>query len=371
MKLCLPARRAVLLLALAAACNGAAWGDSLVLKGTVGQAPIVMQVDVQDGQADGTYFYGRFRQDIDLSGTVDPQGARLKSEETGDRFTLTRSGDSFKGSFSTAKGKSLPVALSVVAPGSVPDPRPDLNLQLQDYDRLRLGGVQFTPGKKETVGGRYTIQWYVEPLSKISMFRVVDGYPPAVLQGINHAVDRDYYSSLAAYFGCVGNGDQGSGSGASTHVSSYYLDERFVSYAIASSWDCRGTAHPDFGTTGTTVDARSGKPLDLDDLWWLGSGPKPARDSDAWIQYRTAVFAPAVVELFKKLYPKQMNPDATDGGCDYSQAEVWSSGEGYLTARGLYLDTDFSGAARACNDPDWSYVPYSVLKKNNPALFGN
>ncbi|GAA0697435.1 hypothetical protein ISN75_12445 [Dyella marensis] len=350
--------------------------ESRLLRGTVGKYPIVMQLDESDGTVSGTYFYEKFKQDIPLRGEPARQGYKLSSaaydtdEAKSDHFLLTKAGDGFKGSFSAGKGASLPVELHDVAAGSVHEPRPDLKFEraLSDYEKLRLADLRFVPGKKETVGGKYQIQWFSEPLSKLAMFHVVGGYPEAAMAAINRTIDTGFYGGLQGYFGCA-NGEGGSGQ-ESAEVSSHYLTERFVSYAVSSSWSCYGAAHPDFGISGTTIDAATGKELALEDVYWLGSGSKPAERSDAWYQYREKVYAPAVVKLFQKLYPDAMKSDGDDG-CDYTDPGVWDFGPWYLTDKGLYVGAYFARVARNCDNPDWSVIPYSVLKKNNPALFGH
>ena len=106
------------------------------------------------------------------------------------------------------------------------------------YERLRLAGLRFVPGKQETIGAGYRIQWLSEPLSGISMFHVVAGYPDAAMAASNRVIDRDFYQNLSQHFGCA-NGEGGSGD-ESTAISSKYLDQRFVSYAVSSSWSCYG-----------------------------------------------------------------------------------------------------------------------------------
>ncbi len=345
-----------------------------LLRGTVGPYPVVMELDADADSAFGAYFYEKYRQDIPLRGEPEAKGYRLSSaaygsdEDTADRFVLVRDGDGFKGSFVHGKGKALPVELRAVAPGSIPDPRPDLAFEpaLTDYEKLRMTGIRFVPGKEETVEGGYRIRWYAEPLSGISLFRVAGGYPEAAMAAINRTIERDHYASLARHFGCA-DGEGGSGD-ESTDVTSRYFSDRFVSYAVSSSWSCYGAAHPDFGIDGTTIDAATGRELSLEDVYRPG-GDKPAQGSDAWYRYRQDVFAPAVIGLFRRLYPARMKGDGEDD-CDYSDPSVWSFGSWYLTERGLYLGAYFARFARACDNPDWSIVPYDVLAKNNPAMFG-
>ena len=140
------------------------------------------------------------------------------------------------------------------------------------------------------------------------------------------------------------------------------MSDRFVSYRGFRSWFC-GT-QPDFGTSGTTIDARTGKYLTLEDVYWLGTGDKPKQDSKAWLKYRSKVFEPKVTKLLQKLYPEQME----EHGCE----EPFKDGLWYFTAKGLYIgycrQEVYSDSDRSF--PDWSVIPWRILKKNNPDLDG-
>lgn len=359
---------------LAAPALHAADAHDLQLQGTIGKYPVVMEVDGAPGaDVSGAYFYRRFRQDIPLRGTRTDSALTLSADNTGDRFALTQTGDGYSGSFTSAKGAKLPVELHPVPSGSVAMPaglsNPDRSWS--DYDKLKLADMRFVPGKKETVDGRYTIQWSTEPLSGFSMFHVLDGYPQPVLAAINRVIDRDVYANLGNYFSC--SGDNGKSGIDSLNVPTHYLSDRFVSYSISSSWFCTGAAHPDFGTSGTTIDAKTGKELQLDDVLRFGSGTqaKPKPNSDAWYTYRDKVFAPGVVAMLSRLYPAQMKKPGNDDDCDYTDPQIWAFGPWYLTSRGMYIGAGFARVQRACDNPDWSVIPYSVLRTKNPAMFAN
>jgi len=351
--------------------------ETLLLRGTVGKYPVVMKLDDADGQASGSYFYEKYKQDIPLRGKLDGQSYELSSaiydsdDKNADHLELTRSKDVVKGAFTSGKGKSLPVELHVIPSGSVPEPKSGLHFSrsMDDYERLQLADLTFLPGKTETIGGKYTIQWYTESRSKVSMFRVVSGYPEAVIASINNVIDSDFYGNLSGYFGCS---DETGRPGTDTlQVTNHLLTDRFVSYAVSSSWFCAGAAHPDFAVGGTTIDARTGKRLTQEDVYWLGTGAKPAPNSDAWMKYHDEVFGPAMVKLFKRLHPQEMKPAGDDDGCNYADPDVWRFGSWYLTEKGMYVGAYFARVEKACDNPEWSFIPYSELKKNNPALFGH
>jgi hypothetical protein len=57
------------------------------------------------------------------------------------------------------------------------------------YDYVRLVDLPLKAGKRERVQG-HTLQWWDEPVSKIRLFRVVDGYPAPSLQRHQSAAGR-------------------------------------------------------------------------------------------------------------------------------------------------------------------------------------
>lgn len=348
--------------------------ETIFLQGEVGKYPIVMELWESPGEGEGRYFYDKYRQDIALRGLLEGNAYHLSSadydgsENPADVFELVRAGDLVSGKFTSSKGKEFLVELKVITPVSIDSygVTPGFLKELGGYEKLQLNNLKIVQGKEEIVGGKFKIRWFSETRSGLSMFHVVSGYPKSIMDSVNSIIDSKFYSGLSGYFGC----SDGLGrSGVESAVRSYYLSAEFVSYAVTSGWSCVGAAHPDFGIQGTTISTRKGKELTLEDMYWVGQGRKPVPDSDAWMDYRVKVFSPSVVELFKKLYPDHMEMDDVDG-CDYSDSGVWEFSSPYLTPQGLHLGAYFARVQRACDNPDWSIIPYSILNKRNPSLFG-
>jgi hypothetical protein len=55
-------------------------------------------------------------------------------------------------------------------------------------------------------------------------------------------------------------------------------------------------------------------------------------------------------------------PD-NDDDCDYTDPEVWNFVNWYFTPKGLYVGAYFARVARNCDEPDWSIIPYRIVKK--------
>ncbi|GLQ98823.1 hypothetical protein [Dyella mobilis] len=349
-----------------------------VFKGTIGQAAVVMSLYAEASW--GNYFYEKYKRDIVLRGSVKGHDYQLfeglddDGDRTANQMQLHRDGTHLTGTYTSAKGKTLPVVLELVPSGSVPEPRPDLKLEADDagkllaggdYNRLRLAGLQLAPQKKETFDGGYTIQWYLEPRSGERLFRLVAGWPQAAMTAINTQLEAEQFNNALASLGCAGMGQTPS------EVTLERVDSQFLSAMISASWSCEGAAHPNAGVYGITFDTRTGQELSLNDLWWLGKGAKPKKDSDADMDYQDKVFAPTVVHLLTQWHPKEMSKPTDEDACDYSDPQVWNLVTYWLTDDGLELYPSFNHAQEGCqSDTDWAVIPYGVLEKANPALYG-
>ncbi|MBV4357404.1 hypothetical protein [Pinibacter aurantiacus] len=340
----------------------------VLLDGVVSKYPILMALDTSDRTIlNGVYYYKKTKQDIELTGSISKNGSiELTSDDTEDKFSLTRKGSVWQGTFRSAKGVKLPVTLKVIKDSLNKTGAAKTSDPSEILETYKFADIKLVPGKLEIIDNKFVIQWYTEATTKITTFRIVKGYPDDVIQKANEIIDGDFNSNLSACFSCAG----GDGSfGYDVSFSSYHLDDHFISYCIGANWDCKGAAHPDFGENGKTINAKDGKELTLEDMFWLGNGAKPRENSDAWSDYRGKVFAPGIVELFKRLYPTQMKKPTSDEDCDYTDPEVWKYANFYLTKKGLYIGATFARVQRACDSPEWSIIPYAELKKNNPDLF--
>lgn len=340
---------------------GATASDSArVFEGTVGAAPIVMSLDISEDSADGSYFYSGKWFDIDLSGDVKKGVLQLESRATGDKLILKPSGAGYVGTLTTSKRKTVPVELRAIGTEAAKDSSSDSE-KLNLYEKTRVRGLALKPERTETVAGK-TIRWYVEPASGVRLFRLESGYPTTSMDSMNKSMAQIQWREVSDYFACLG-ADGRAGSEIKMQAGQPNFSDAHVSFALNSNWNCAGAAHPDFGITGHVFDARTGKELSLDDLLKFGKSPAPEQNSDPWYDYRSKTFAPALVSLLKRLYPKEMKKPRQEDACDYTDPQVWSFPTFYLTAKGLYVGAGFPRFARVCDNPEWSVIPFSELHK--------
>ncbi|WP_085656018.1 hypothetical protein [Pseudomonas sp. B11(2017)] len=361
-----PALAATALFALMTAAHAA--DTRQVFTGTLGKMPIVLEVNTTDAeQVSGRYFYEKYHRDLELGGTL--QDGVLTLNEGNSRYsaedkplptlTLTRAGNGWQGEWQSPQGKKLPVrltqaALPAPAPGALPyvaalpgsDP----------YEYLRLRGLTLKPVKKETFMG-YDLQWWAEPESKISLFTVESGYAKEERQRINEHLLGRLWSEVSDYHRCMMDGgeyaefDQG--------AAPTFLSPEVVSLEISTGYNCGG-AHPDFGSSPINLDVRTGELLKLKDVLWIGEPDSQATEYD-----QGKVMAPWLVKQFATLYPEEMKkPAEDDGECDYTDESVWGYSNWHFTAKGIYMGAYFARIQRNCDNPEWSVLPYSVVKQH-------
>ncbi|MDR1848994.1 MAG: hypothetical protein LBQ75_03040, partial [Zoogloeaceae bacterium] len=247
------------LIGLGAAYAQAGRAEVQVLQGKIGSAPIVMQLGISKDSygriaAGGRYFYRKYKTDIPLSGYGTEQGdlhliewAWKVDDDFGDdsdvpdgavraRITLTPKGKGWRGTWQEKDtSKTLPVTLEPLNPAELVGARFKVSEYTSAYDIVRLTGMSLQAGEKETFMG-YTLEWMEEPITKLDMFRVRDGFSDEALKRINAALEATQFESIKWYFDCQGNG----GFNFEQSVTPLFLNKRLLSVSIFTDWFCGG-----------------------------------------------------------------------------------------------------------------------------------
>lgn len=347
-----------------------------LLQGRVGQAAVVMELDIaQDGQVEGRYFYRKHHRDIALSGRQLADGSLQLGEnlhdDEGERkdITLRRQNGGWVGEWHGPKAdKSVAISLTPYAQAQWPvssDAALQPIRQHSGYDYVRMAGLSLKADKRERVQG-HTLQWWQEPVSKIRLFRIVDGYPEASLQRLNQVLAERHWQEVASYFDCQLGGIRTGGADFEQTVTPHLLGDKLFSLSIFTSYYCGG-AHPDFADNPLTLEVASGRVLQLEDLLWLGKGkPQLARKANGEredFQYEESMQAPWLAKTMARLHPADTKP-GNDEGCNYRDPEVWQFVSWYALPQGLYLGPSFARVARVCEYPEWSILPWSLVKQH-------
>ncbi|MOA51998.1 hypothetical protein D3C78_1752160 [compost metagenome] len=65
----------------------------------------------------------------------------------------------------------------------------------------------------------------------------------------------------------------------------------------------------------------------------------------------------------QKIAPIEMG-SAAEVECAFSDPQLWDFPSWYFTAKGIYFDPIYPRVARACEGPEWSVLPYHVIKQH-------
>jgi len=360
-----------------------------VFTGTLGKTPIVVELNItQQDEVTGRYFYEKYRRDLPLSGAL--QNSTLTLTEGNNRYgddkplstlELEETGSGWQGEWKSPQGKKLPVKLieaRLTAPTSSTLPFIAALPYSEPYEYLRLQGLKLKPAKKENFMG-YDLQWWTEPETKISLFSVESGLSKDDQQRVNQQLLGRLWNEVISYHGCQLQG--GENVEFMQQAQPKMISPAVVSLNISTSYYCGG-AHPDFGDSPLNIDVKTGHPLSLEDVLWVGEGnpllhaerdslgdePLSTDESNARYQYVSKELVPWVIKQFTALYPTEMKTPTGDDDCNFQDESIWGTSPWYFTEKGLYLGAYFARVQRSCDRPDWSILPYSLVKQHPGAV---
>jgi hypothetical protein len=360
-----------------------------VFTGTLGKMPIVVELNTtQQDEVTGRYFYEKYHRDLELSGSL--QDRTLNLVEGNNRYgddkplptlKLEETANGWRGEWQSPQGKKLPVKLAeakLPAPTSATLPFIAALPNGEPYEYLRLQGLKLKPVKKENFMG-YDLQWWTEPETKISLFSVESGLSKDDQQRVNQQLLGRLWNEVISYHSCQLQG--GENVEFMQQAEPKMISPAVVSLNISTSYYCGG-AHPDFGDSPLNIDVKTGHPLSLEDVLWVGEGkpllhaerdslgdkPLSEAESDARYRYVSKELVPWVIKQFTALYPTDMKKPAQDDDCDFTDESIWGTSPWYFTDKGLYLGAYFARVQRSCDRPDWSILPYSLVKQHPGAV---
>lgn len=352
---------------------------SVLLQGTIGPYSVAMNFWGNDTDGyDGNYFYKINGRNIRISGNRYHDSLKLVAmnmndkngdEDTSEIFMLKNMDGNYIGTWTKIKGKTLTVALSLIDINTVSNPYSALpgvqKMKKNDpLDYIRTAAFEIVNDREKGVG-KYMLHYQHVKGTGINLFSISGGDADAMKQA--NAVLKDALIEEAnSYLSCTGV------IGAGEY--NYTLGEPYITGDVLSvyrhvDYDCGG-AHPDDADEPININLKTGALMQLEDVLRFDNNPVPTPESDAWFTYRNDTYAPKLIKLLTTLHPNDMrkpkNPD--DDPCDYTTTDVWSYIQWWFTPKGLYLSPYFAHIVAPCREPEWSYIPYSELKKHGNSI---
>ena len=218
----------------------------LLYEGTVGTAPVVMEISInQNNVIKGRYFYRNYSSDIALDGKRLANGdIQLGESQSDDNhanvdMALHPVQQGWQGEW---VGGHDPKKITIQLTPITTDPKPLFQLESTStpYDQIRLSGLSLQK-RESTPFGQYSLQWWIEPTSKIKFFRIDSGYPADTLARINTALTTRQWQEVNRYFQCQLGGARSSGAEYDQTVTPRLINEKIISITVNTRAFCGGT----------------------------------------------------------------------------------------------------------------------------------
>lgn len=352
----LPCILASALCALAALSPSAA---TLNLMGTVGDAPIVMTLDVEEsGKVSGSYFFRKAHRSIALSGarsgddTLSLCGLWSVNKACDDLQLQATSSGQLRGKWLSNDGASQTVALAPLDLQAFVRPSTELAPPTGEddaYDWALLADLALQKDKEERVQGR-RLQWWLEPISGVRLFRVEEGYPSATLDAINKILAARHWEAIAAALNCGAINKPGEHYNVSLTATPRLLGATLFSVDIFERSECGGS-HANVGSRPVNLDLSNGQVLTLPALLGLHNDGAAEQETSG-----DSELAKWLVMTLTALYPKQM---AEDQGF-FAKEALWENAFWYATSKGIYVGPTYPENSSGPL-PAWSILPWSPI----------
>ncbi|MEN3324301.1 hypothetical protein VP395_11235 [Mariniflexile soesokkakense] len=235
------------------------------------------------------------------------------------------------------------------------------------FNAYRTQDVYFTDIKKEKISKGIYIKHTIDPISKISFFRVLNNPKKNIIADtINDKLVAIHLNMINEKYSCVYAVSKGN---YTSNFEVHFLNPQLISFSINTHQACYGDQGED-STEHETFKMIDAKKIILEDLYWFGNKPQPElqKGEYEWFQYRYKEFGPKILALLTELYPEKITPQKPIE-CNYNDVKLWEFPEWYFTPKGLYLKYQ-SQTNKKCDDSTWSVIPYEKLNGFTTMEFG-
>lgn len=356
--------------------------DSYHLEGTLGKSTIYMQFDdyTKDYPKDEPritdirYFYASSLKDIPMEGKREGMKFTFYFDLDGqtfkEKFVLTKNeSGQFTGTWFSAKGKQLPVALHKLRVESIVNKLDYLKViktfkETNPYDYVRSSKLSFKTDSTSLYEGQ-RFRWVSEQHCKAFGFYLDSTFSQKTMQFINPFLEEILLENAMNQLSCSSDWEYSKGSDIETDIHFQYLDRNLFSFSIFQSWFCGGF-HPDFGKTSYLLDLTNGKNYSLEDLLCFDPScvVETESNSDAFSTYRSNHVAPNMIQLLvdQDLIDTVFNSEEDPCMEVYNDPSSWTYPDWEYTKNGILFTPYVFRAARACETEPF-LIPFKAVEK--------
>ncbi len=197
--------------------------------------------------------------------------------------------------------------------------------------------------------GAYQVNWLLEPISEAMGIQVIGS---SDTDSLNSTLLSQLFNHIDQYFNCGTYGYRGRFIVEEMEV--LYLQGDLLSYRFVTKSACYGQQE-NINIRYQTMRVSTGKPVRLEDVFYIGEGEAPKQHSSGWFTYRRGAFKNFVVDRLRELYPATFE-SATP------RLNAWEQPVWYLSGDGVAMGAALPpGSNKDCKEPTWLTIPYEEL----------
>lgn len=225
------------------------------------------------------------------------------------------------------------------------------NKELDLYDAYKISILNLEKTKTEKVSKHFTLNWYLEKESNISLFRLESENKKIKPDSINTILENIQLSLIHTYFQYNPNRES-----LTFQPQITLLNETLISFKLIANTILKNQ-NPVKTQQAFTLNLQNGQQITLEDIVWFDEkNTKPdANAISETYEYRKKLFAPKIFTILNELYPQQMQSNE----CNVNKEATWAIPNFILTEKGIQFS--FSNSA-TCNLMDWATIPYEKLR---------
>lgn len=327
--------------------------------GTIGKYPIYIQFTLKGTTVEGYYFYKNKLVDISLSGNYKAGLITLMSKdiygetaENPEVFKFKWPNKLLEGTW-THQGKSLPFKFVALTPKETNSPKcsnPYFKKEAyvtNDLTKVKIGLFKLKQDGPVTTVNQVKIRPFTEVLTGISLFRIDSGLVAEKQKDANLYLEYLQLSEFLTSLECASS--SASGADYNFNVSNITVSDDLMCFSVFLVFYCGG-AHPGESSYGINYNLNTRQRIEASDYL------KPGKEKE---------FEERILAYLAKENPGYFGGDIPDDEmeCEYNNPELWTSDCNFVfTADGVRLLPLFPHYKAPCLDPEWSVIPYSVLK---------
>ncbi|MFG6685646.1 hypothetical protein ACGK9U_03625 [Mariniflexile sp. HNIBRBA6329] len=328
------------------------------LEGTIDNREIIMEIRNVEGYYSGRYCFRDKKKSIYLQVEYDSiaftfnllrSNLKTKNQESFEQIVITEDSlHNWFGEQRTPDGKIhqvflRPIKINQSEPHSIKNEK--IKEKLSPYNYCLLSDIKYESTSIQKLKKGIKIEWLTETGSKIKLFRVVEGFSESRMVKINNYLEQFYINDILNGY---------SYENFENEINISYFTPNILSM-VESTKSYTSNTKENTSVMYLTLDLKTLKKLNLEDLLWLGEGTPPRNESREYFKYRGEVFEKKIEKYIHSSYAKEIN----NSKCDYSNEKTFRFPDFYLSKKGIVLMLNHYKLSDECKKQTWAVLRYN------------